>query len=81
MMIGWYIGFVLAAVVIALVAVLLLAITATVKKIAVVAEDITGTLVVARDRTEVLWAVGTTNRVATDILDTAVAARKALERS
>jgi hypothetical protein len=80
-LIGWYIGFALAAVVILLVAVLLLAITATVRKITVVAEDITGTLVVARDRTEVLWQVATTNRVATDILETATAARETLERS
>jgi len=80
-MIGWYIGFALAAVVVVLVAGLLLAITATVNKIAVVAEDITATLGVARERTEVLWQVATTNRVATDILDTATAARQALEGS
>jgi hypothetical protein len=80
-LIGWYIGFALAAVVIVLVAALLLAITSTVRTIATVAEDITATLEVARDRTEVLWQVATTNRVATDILDTATAARQALERS
>lgn len=79
-LVGWYIGFALAAVVVVLVAALLLAITATVRKISVVAEDITGTLVVAQERTEVLWQVSTTNRVATDILETATAARQALER-
>jgi hypothetical protein len=79
-LVGWYIGFALAAVVVVLVAGLLLAITATVRKISVVAEDITGTLVVAQERTEVLWQVSTTNRVATDILETATAARQALER-
>ncbi len=76
---GWYVGFALAAIVVVLVAVLLLAITSTVSTIATVADDITGTLEVVRDRTEVLWAVSTTNRVATDILDTATAARQALE--
>jgi hypothetical protein len=78
---GWYIGYALAAVVIVLVAVLLLAITATVRRITAVAEDITTTLVVARDRTEVLWQVATTNAVAGEILDAATAARHALERS
>lgn len=78
-LIGWYIGYGVAAVVIVLVAVLLLAITLTVRRIGAVAEDITSGLVVARDRTEVLWQVSTTNQVATDILDTATAARKALE--
>lgn len=78
-LIGWYIGYGVAAVVIVLVAVLLLAIILTVRRIGAVAEDITSGLVVARDRTEVLWQVSTTNQVATDILDTATAARKALE--
>lgn len=77
---GWYIGFGLAAVVVLLVAVLVLAITATVKRIADVADDITGTLVVARERTEVLWQVATTNRVAGEILETATAARTTLEK-
>lgn len=77
---GWYLGYGLAAVVVALVAALVLAITATARRIADVADDITSTLDVARDRTEVLWQVSTTNRVATDILDTATAARQALER-
>lgn len=77
-LLGWYIGYALAVVVVLLVAVLVLAITATARRIADVADDITSTLHVARDRTEVLWAVSTTNRVATDILETATAARKAL---
>jgi len=80
-LLGWYIGFALAAVVVLLVAALLIAIIVTVRKIAVVAEDITDTLGVTRDRTEVLWQVATTNRVATDILTTATAARETLERS
>jgi hypothetical protein len=78
---GWYIGYGLAIVVVLLVAVLVLAITATARRIADVADDITSTLHVARERTEVLWQVATTNRVAGDILDTATAARKALEGS
>lgn len=78
---GWYIGYGLATVVVLLVAVLVLAITSTARRIADVADDITSTLNVARDCTEALWQVATTNRVATDILDTATAARKTLERS
>lgn len=80
-LIGWYIGYGLAIVVVLLVAVLVLAITSTAGRIADVADDITSTLGVARDRTEVLWQVSTTNRVATDILETATAARKTLEGS
>jgi hypothetical protein len=80
-LIGWYIGFAAAVVVIGLVAVLLVAITATVRKIALVAEDITATLEVARDRTQALWDVGTTNQVAHEILDSATTARTTLERS
>lgn len=76
---GWYIGYGAGIVVVALVAVLVLAITATARRIADVADDITSTLHVARERTEVLWQVSTTNRVAVEILDTATAARKALE--
>lgn len=78
---GWYVGYGLGAVVVLLVAALVLAITATARRIADVADDIAATLAVARDRTEVLWQVSTTNSVATDILDTATAARQALERS
>lgn len=75
---GWYVGYALAAVVVVVVAVLVLAITATAKRIADVADDITATLHVARERTEVLWQVSITNRVAGEILETAAAARKAL---
>lgn len=78
---GWYIGFALAAVVVLLVAALLIAVISTVRRITTVAEDITATLVVVRDRTEVLWQVATTNRAATDILTTATAVRETLERS
>ncbi|WP_219415773.1 hypothetical protein [Pseudonocardia nigra] len=80
-LIGWYIGFAVAVVVIGLVAVLLVAITATVRKIALVAENIAATLEVARDRTQALWDVSTTNQVAHDILESATAARTTLERS
>lgn len=80
-LIGWYVGYGAAVVVVLLVAGLVLAITATARRIADVADDITSTLHVARDRTEALWQVSTTNAVATEILDTATAARHALERS
>lgn len=80
-LLGWYIGYGLAAVVVLLVAALVLAITATARRIADVADDITATLHVARERTEPLWQVSTTNQVAGDILQAATAARKTLERS
>lgn len=75
---GWWIGYAIAVVVIALVAILLLVIARIANKIGDVAEDITHSLAETRDRTEVLWQVATTNAVATDILSGAVSAREAL---
>jgi hypothetical protein len=78
---AWYVGYGLALVVVVLVVALLLAIIMTARRITAVAEDITSTLHVARDRTEALWRVGTTNQVAGEILETATVARKTLEGS
>jgi hypothetical protein len=75
---GWWIGYAIAVVVIALVAILLLVIASTAHKIGDVAKDITQSLAETRDRTEVLWQVDTTNAVATDILTGAITAREAL---
>jgi hypothetical protein len=75
---GWLVGYVLGAVVVVAVAVLLVLIILTARSIAAVAGDATRLLVQARERTEVLWQVATTNQVAADLRDGAVQARKAL---
>jgi hypothetical protein len=75
---GWWIGYAVGAVVVVLVAALVITIIVTAKRISAVAKDATRALVQARDRTEVLWEVGTTNRVAEDILESAKRARAAL---
>lgn len=75
---GWTIGFTVGAVIVAIVAVVVLAIIYIASRIADVAEDITRSLAITRDRTEVLWQVDTTKGVAREILHAATDARKAL---
>lgn len=75
---GWWVGFAIGGAVVAVVAILVVAIIVTAVQIGTVAEDATRALVEARDRSEALWKVKTTNQVATDILDGARAAREAL---
>lgn len=75
---GWWVGCAIGAAIVVVVAVLVLTIIVTARRIAAVAEDATRSLVLARDRTEVLWEVNTTNTVASDILAGAKQARAAL---
>lgn len=75
---GWWIGYAIGAVVVVAVAVLVLVLIVTARRISATARDITGSLAVARDRTEVLWQVATTNQVAGDVLGAATRARRAL---
>lgn len=75
---GWWVGFAIGGAVVAAVAILVIAIIVTAVQIGTVAEDATRALVEARDRSEALWTVKTTNQVATDILDGARAAREGL---
>jgi hypothetical protein len=75
---NWWVGYIVGASLVVVVALLVLTITITAKRIARVAEDATHTLVIARDRTESLWQVSTTNQVASEILSGAKAARRAL---
>ncbi len=75
---GWWIGYGIGAAIVVVVAALLLAITATARRIASVAEDGTSSLRRTQERTEVLWQVGATNQVAADLLAGATEARRAL---
>lgn len=75
---GWVVGYGVGAVVVVLVALLLLGIIMTVHRIRAVAQDITRSLVQARDRTEVLWAVADTKATVDDITGMAAQARAAL---
>lgn len=75
---GWWVGYAIGVPLVLVVAVLVIAIIMAAVKIGTVAEDATRALAQARDRTEVLWQVKTTNQVATDILEGAREARKAL---
>lgn len=76
---GWVVGYGVGAVVVAAVAVLLILLIVTARRIAAVAADASRGLALARERTEVLWEVRTTNRVASDIIELATDARRALE--
>jgi hypothetical protein len=75
---GWYIGWGIGIPVILVVAALVLGIIVTAFHIAAVAADGTQSLVEARDRSEALWQIKTTNQVTADIIDGATQARKAL---
>lgn len=77
-LIGWYIGWGIGIVLVLVVAALVLAIIVTANGIASVAADATESLAESRDRTEALWQIETTNRVAADMIDGATQARKAL---
>ena len=61
---GWYVGWILGVVVVALVAVLVLWITALAQRITRQATDITEALDGARENTLPLWDVRATNHVA-----------------
>lgn len=61
---GWYVGWGVGLVVVALVAFLVLSITATADRISHQAEDITRALDGARENTLPLWDVRATNRAA-----------------
>jgi len=58
---GWYVGWILGVVVVALVAVLVITITALAQKITTQAVAITNALDGARENTDPLWEVRTTN--------------------
>ncbi|SFB57005.1 hypothetical protein SAMN05216266_12090 [Amycolatopsis marina] len=75
---GWWVGYAIGVPVVLVVAALLILIVLTVRRIAAVADDATGSLRRTRERTEVLWQVETTNRMAKEILDGAAEARRAL---
>ncbi|HEY2959595.1 MAG TPA: hypothetical protein VGM21_15530 [Actinomycetota bacterium] len=75
---GWLVGYVLGAAVVLAVAALLVLIIRAAHGIADVAEDATRLLAETQERTEVLWQLGTTNQVLTDLRDGAVQARTAL---
>lgn len=77
-MTGWWVGYGVGVLVVLIVVVVVVAIIVTARKIGDVAEDATRSLALARDRTEVLWQVATTNRVANDLLEGATKAREAL---
>ncbi len=76
---GWAVGYGIGAVVVAAVALLVVSLIITARRIAAVAADARRGLELARQRTEVLWQVRTTNQVATDILEVATEARRRLE--
>jgi uncharacterized membrane protein len=75
---GWWVGYAIGVPVVLAVAGLLIWIILTVRRIAGAAEDATHSLRETRDRTEVLWQVEKTNKVAKEILDAATEARRAL---
>lgn len=77
-MTGWWVGYGIGALVVLIVVVVVVAIIVTARRIGDVAEDGTRSLILARDRTEVLWQVATTNAVANDLLEGATKAREAL---
>ncbi|MFP5353195.1 MAG: hypothetical protein ACLGIB_11630 [Actinomycetota bacterium] len=77
-MTGWWIGYGIGVLVVLIVVVVVVAIILTARRIGDVAEDATRSLALARDRTEVLWQVATTNSVANDLLQGAGKAREAL---
>lgn len=75
---GWWVAWGVTGAVVVVVALVVLLIISTAQRIAAVAADATRSLVETRERTEVLWQVSTTNKVASDILDAATEARRAL---
>lgn len=75
---GWAVGYAVGALVVVIVAAVLLTIIFAARRIASVAEDATESLALTRARTEALWELQATNRVASDLLEGAREARSAL---
>lgn len=75
---GWYVGFVIAAVVIVVVVAMVAIILAQVRRITGLADDITDTLDDIRVNTESVPAVGTLNQSLLSVVTHAAQARQAL---
>jgi len=75
---GWYVGYVIAAVVIVVVVAMVAIILALVRRITAVAEDITGVLDDIRTNTVSIPAVGTLNEGLLSVVTHAAQARTAL---
>jgi len=75
---GWVVGYVAGAIVVVLVALLIVGIIMTVRRIRATADDITRSLIESQQRTEVLWAVADTKSTVDDIVGMAGQARAAL---
>ena len=75
---GWYVGYVIAAVVIVVVVAMVAIILASVRRISGVADDITGVLDDIRVNTVAVPAVGTLNQGLVSIVTHAAQARHAL---
>lgn len=75
---GWYVGFVIAAVVIVVVVAMVAIILASVRRISGVADDITDLLDDVRANTEAVPAVGTLNQGLLSVVTHAAQARHAL---
>ena len=75
---GWWVAWAITGVLVIVVAALVLIVIRTALAIAHMARDATETIALARDRTNAMWQVSTTNAVAKSILEGAVEARRAL---
>ena len=75
---GWTIGYIVGGVVVLAVALLLITLILLARRIGTRTEQITQSLLVARENTQPLWAVEKTYRLAEEILDGAASARGAL---
>lgn len=75
---GWYVGYVIAAVLIVVVVAMIAIILALVRRISVVADDITNTLDDIRVNTVSVPAVGTLNEALLSVVGHAAEARTAL---
>lgn len=75
---GWWIGYIIGAIVVVAVAVLVLLLIITARRIGNIAADATSSLQQAEARTEILWQNQTVNQAAEDILEAAMKARVAL---
>lgn len=76
---GWYVGLVIGFAVVLVVVVIVSAILTLAAKIREQAKDATRALYDAQANSMALWEVGTTNRTARAILDSARTLRKAVE--
>ncbi len=75
---GWTIGYIVGGVVVLAVALLLITLILLARRIGTRTEQITKSLLVARENTQPLWAVEKTYRLAEEILVGAASAREAL---